>query len=320
MAKTILVFGEQRGGALKKSVLELVGLGSDLADGGTVNVVLPGASIGAAAEQLSSAGAAVHTTEDASLEYAAPEAYCAQIEAAIEAVSPDVVLFSATAMGRDLAPRIAARMGAGFVSECLALESAGDGFAAKKSMYGGKVNATVTSKPGAKLVATIKPGAHAPAGAGSGTVAPLALKSPAALRAKVTGLSTVESDRPDLQEAGTIVSGGRGLKAAENFQLVEDLAKVLGAALGASRAIVDAGWVPHHYQVGQTGTTVSPKLYIAIGISGAIQHLAGMRTSGCIVAINKDSEAPIFKVADFGLVGDAFEIVPLLKEELAKVV
>ena len=319
MARKVLVFGEQRGGALKKSVLEIIGLAQTLAEGGSVDVVVPGAGVGAVAEAYAATGATVHAADDISLAQPSPEAYVAQIAAAVQAVQPDVVLFTASAMGRDLAPRLAARMGAAFVSECVALESKGDALAARKSMYGGKVFATVESKTGAKLVATVKPGAHKAAeSAGGGKVEAMAVAAPAQVRAKVTTVQQQATDRPDLQEADIVVAGGRGLKEAQHFHLIEEVAASLGAAVGASRAIVDAGWVPHHYQVGQTGITVSPKLYIAIGISGAIQHLAGMRQSGCIVAINKDSEAPIFKVADYGIVGDAFEIAPLLAAELEK--
>ncbi|MEZ4651267.1 MAG: electron transfer flavoprotein subunit alpha/FixB family protein [Candidatus Eisenbacteria bacterium] len=319
MAKKILVFGEQRGGTLKKSVLEIIGLAKSISGGGSVDVVTMGEGIGSIGETLAGTGVAVHVADDASLAQPSPEAYVAQIDAAVKAVQPDVVLFTASAMGRDLAPRVAARMGAGFISECTSLEANGDGFAAKKSMYGGKVFATVESKAGAKLVATVKPGAHKAAeSAGGGAANAMAVAAPSSLGAKVTSVQQQATDRPDLAEADVIVAGGRGLKEAENFKLIEDVATPLGAALGASRAIVDAGWVPHHYQVGQTGISVSPKLYIAIGISGAIQHLAGMRQSGCIVAINKDAEAPIFKVADYGLVGDAFEIAPLLAKELEK--
>ena len=318
MAANVLVFAEQRAGVLKRSVLELVGLAQDVAAGGEVHALVLGKDVRSVADEVAGYGAKVHLTDDASLEFAAPEAYVAQIHAAVEAVSPQIVLLPASAMGRDLAPRLAARMNASFVAECLSLEASGDGYQARKSMYGGKIFATVAIKSAAPVVATVKPGAHAPAAAGSGGVSDLAVSAPAALRAKVTDVAQEAKDRVDLQEAEIVVSGGRGLKSAENFHLVEDMAKPLGAAVGASRAIVDAGWVPHHYQVGQTGVTVSPKLYIACGISGAIQHLAGMRTSGCIVAINKDPEAPIFKVADYGIVGDVFEVAPLMTEELKK--
>lgn len=316
MSRKILVFGEQRGGALKKPSLECVGLAKSLGD---VEVVVIGSAISSVAETLAGTGVPVHAADDISLEHPSPELYVSAIQAAVEATGADVVLFSASAMGRDLAPRIAARNGAGFVSECLSLEADGDGFKARKSMYGGKAFAQVSVKAGAKLVATIKPGAYPAAEtAGGGAVQPLSWSAPDNVGATVTAVDQVASDRPDLGEADTIVAGGRGLKEAEHFKLVEDVAAPLGAAVGASRAIVDAGWVPHHYQVGQTGTTVSPKLYIAMGISGAIQHLAGMRTSGCIVAVNKDPEAPIFKVADYGIVGDVFEVAPLLAEELKK--
>lgn len=318
MARKVLVFAEQRGGVLRKSVLEGIGLARNIAAGGSVDVVLLGSGVGAVAEACAATGASVRVCDDPSLAQPSPEAYVAQIAAAARAVSAEVVLFTATAMGRDLAPRVAARLGAGFLSECLALAPQGDVLVARKSMYGGKVFATVETKSGAPIVATVKPGAHPPAEpAGGGQVAALPLES-TPLRATVTAVQQQATDRPDLQEAEIIVSGGRGLKEAEHFRLVEEVASALGAAVGASRAIVDAGWVPHHYQVGQTGTSVSPKLYIAIGISGAIQHLAGMRQSGCIVAINKDPEAPIFKVADYGIVGDAFEIAPLLAAEFAK--
>lgn len=320
MATNVLVFAEQRAGVLKRSVLELLGMAQDLASGGEVHALVIGRDVRKVAEEVAGRTTGrVHLSDDASLEYASPEAYVAQIRAAVEAAKPQLVLFAASAMGRDLAPRLATRMQASFVAECLSFEQAGGGFRARKSMYGGKVFATLELKAGSPVVATIKPGAHAPSASGSAEIAELPVKAPVALRAKVTELVQEAKDRIDLQEAEIVVSGGRGLKGPENFHLVESLAKSLGAAVGASRAIVDAGWVPHHYQVGQTGVTVSPKLYVACGISGAIQHLAGMRTSGCIVAINKDPEAPIFKAADYGIVGDIFEVAPLLTAEIQKV-
>lgn len=321
MARTILVFAEQRGGVLKRPVLELLGLAQELADGGSVESVVLGKDVRGVADEVAGRGSAkVHLVDDVSLDLPSPELYVAQIDAAVQRVQPELVLFTASAMGRDLAPRVAARGGFAFISECLSLSAEGPALRARKSMYGGKVFSTVETRPGARLVATVKPGAHAaaPSGGDAGEVAPLEM-AVVPVRARVTAVVKEEKEGVDLQEAEVVVSGGRGLKAAENFHLIEELAKAAGGAVGASRAIVDAGWVPHHFQVGQTGVTVSPKLYIACGISGAIQHLAGMRTSGCIVAVNKDPEAPIFKAADYGIVGDVFEVLPIFTEEVRKV-
>ncbi|MCC7144418.1 MAG: electron transfer flavoprotein subunit alpha/FixB family protein [Candidatus Eisenbacteria bacterium] len=330
----ILVFAEQREGKLKRSVLECLALARAVGAGAPVHAVLLGggtasAALPAIASELGRHGASmVHLSDDASLAEPQAEGCVAQLAAACAAVGPELVLFSASAMGRDLAPRLAARLGAPFVSECLAFARSDGGYTARKAMYGGKVFANLevaAADGGAPVVATIKPGAHSTSGAVEASGAPAAEDvTPLAVvatevRARVTAVTQSGAAGVDLQEADIVVSGGRGLKGPEHFPLVEALAASLGAAVGASRAIVDAGWVPHHYQVGQTGVSVNPKLYIACGISGAIQHLAGMRSSGCIVAINKDPEAPIFKAADYGLVGDLFEILPLLTEEVRKV-
>jgi len=318
MSQTILVFAEQRGGTVKRSVLELIGLARDLSEGGAVEVALLGSGVAGLAEELSRYGARVHLADDAALEHADAGAYVAQLHALVQELQPRAILFSASAMGRDLAPRLAARSKTAFFAECLQLKAAGSEFEARKSMYGGKIFATVRTKGGAALVATVKPGAHPVAEPVQGSVRTVAVSVPGASRSKVVAIHREEKDTVDLQEADIVVSGGRGLKGPENFHLVESLARALGGAVGASRAVVDAGWVPHHYQVGQTGVTVSPKLYVAVGISGAIQHLAGMRTSRAIIAINKDPEAPILKTADIGVVGDAFEILPLLTEAVKK--
>lgn len=319
MSRTILVFAEQRAGTIKRSVLELIGLARDLAEGGAVEVALLGSGVAPLAQELAGYGVRVHHCDDSSLEHANAESYVAQIHAIDQQLQPQAILLSASAMGRDLAPRLAARSKTAFLAECLQLRAAASQFEARKSMYGGKIFATVKSKAGARLVATVKPGAHPPAeSAGGGSVQSVSVQPAPALRAQVVALHREERETVDLQEADIVVSGGRGLKGPENFHLVESLAKAFGGAVGASRAVVDAGWVPHHYQVGQTGVTVSPKLYVAVGISGAIQHLAGMRTARCIVAINKDSEAPILKSADIGVIGDAFEILPLLTESVRK--
>ncbi len=317
----VLVFAEQREGALKKSVLELLGLARDLAAGGAVQALVIGKGIGAVAEEIGRHGAdAVWTIDDPSLEHAVPELYVRQIAAAIEKGKPELVLFPASAMGRDLAPRVAARGGYALLTECMGLKRDG-GFEARKSMYGGKVFGTWKTPAGTTAVATVRPGAHAPAAVSNGAAKAEALPLAAgpAPRARITGIERGAGEVVDLQEAEIVVSGGRGLRGPEHFSLIEDLAKALGGAVGASRAVVDAGWIEHQHQVGQTGVTVTPKLYVACGISGAIQHLAGMRSSSCIVAVNKDPDAPIFKAADYGIVGDLFEVLPALTAEIKKV-
>jgi len=246
-----------------------------------------------------------------------PAGYARAVVAAVEKVKPAVVLFSASAMGRDLAPRVAARLGVGLAADCTALAVEGGRLIASRPVYAGKAVQRVAFT-GAPALVSLRPKVFAPAPAQNGgapAVTPLAIEhDPAAARARVLEVRTGSAGKVDLTEAEIIVSGGRGLKGPENFAMIEALAAALGATVGASRAVVDAGWRPHGDQVGQTGKTVSPKLYVAVAISGAIQHLAGMSSSRCIVAINKDPDAPIFKVADFGVVGDAFEVVPALTE------
>jgi electron transfer flavoprotein alpha subunit len=234
-------------------------------------------------------------------------------------VKPAAVLFPASAIGRDLAPRVAARLGVGLAADCTALATDGGRLTATRPVFAGKALQTVafTKSP---AIASLRPKMFAAVnGQGTATVTPLTAGFDAnGTRARVTGFARSAGGKVDLTEAEVIVSGGRGLKGPENFAMIEALAEALGGSVGASRAVVDAGWRPHGDQVGQTGKTVAPKLYIAVAISGAIQHLAGMSSSRCIVAINKDPEAPIFKVADYGLVGDAFEVVPALTEAVKK--
>jgi electron transfer flavoprotein alpha subunit len=228
---------------------------------------------------------------------------------------PAAVLLSHTARGKDLGPRIAALLSAPMASDCTSLAVEGGAIVARRPVYAGKALVNVTGT-GETLVATLRPNAlAAEESPGAGTLEQATAAAPdRGLGAVLQEVLAAASKKIELTEASIIVSGGRGLKGPENFVLIEDLARELGAAVGASRAVVDAGWRPHSDQVGQTGKTVSPQLYIAVAISGAIQHLAGMRTSKYIVAINKDPEAPIFKVADYGIVGDAFEVVPRLTE------
>jgi electron transfer flavoprotein alpha subunit len=224
-------------------------------------------------------------------------------------------------MGKDLAPRVAARLGAGLATDCTALRAEGGQLVATRPIYAGKVLAEVTwDKPPA--VASLRPKIFEPAPPDAARSAAVEMfPAPVAeadLRVRTVEVKAAAQGQVDLTEAEVIVSGGRGMKGPEGYGVLEELAAALGGVVGASRAAVDAGWRPHGDQVGQTGKTVSPRLYVACGISGAIQHLAGMSGSRCVVAINKDPDAPIFKVADYGLVGDLFEIVPALAGEVRK--
>ena len=315
---SILVFVEQRDGRVRSIVREVLGEATRLAAvlGGPVAGICPAASDpGLAALGDAGAERVLLATHEAFACYDA-SGYTQAVVAAIEALKPQVVLFGASAMGRDLAPRVAARLGVGLATDCTALAADGGRLIATRPVFAGKA-IQKAAFPRSPALASLRPKVFAPA-APSGRAAavePLATSfDPAAARAKVVRMAAAAGGKVDLTEADVIVSGGRGLKEPQNFKLIEELAEALGAAVGASRAAVDAGWRPHSEQVGQTGKTVSPKLYVAVGISGAIQHLAGMSSSRCIVAINKDPEAPIFKVADYGVVGDLFEVVPALTE------
>jgi electron transfer flavoprotein alpha subunit len=261
----------------------------------------------------------VHTVEEPRLALYWSDGHAAALTQAVDALQPDLVLMIATAMGKDLAARVAARRGMALLTDCISLDLADGGLQAVKSMYGGKVFATVRALR-SPVLATLRPSAYpAPAPDGApAEVRPLAVDLPADSRARVAEVVQHEQGRLDVQEADIVVSGGRGMKEPKNFELIEQLAGALGGAVGASRAAVDAGWIDHSHQVGQTGKTVSPKLYVAVGISGAIQHLAGMRTAKCILAVNKDPDAPIFGVADYGIVGDLFKVVPALVEEIRR--
>ena len=313
---SILAFIEQRNGQVRPVSREVLGEATRLAEklGGPVVGVCPAASDpGLAALGESGAHRVLLAKHEAFAQYDA--AGCARaVVAAVEAVKPAVLLFGASAIGRDLAPRVAARLGAGLATDCTALSAEGGRLVATRPVFAGKANLKVAF-PRVPAIASLRPKVFAAVSrnGGAAAVEPLAFAWDAeARRARVTRLAASAGGRPDLTESEIIVSGGRGLKGPENFKVIEELAEALGATVGASRAVVDAGWRPHSDQVGQTGKTVSPKLYVAIGISGAIQHLAGMSSSRCIVAINKDPGAPIFKVADYGLVGDLFEVVPAL--------
>jgi electron transfer flavoprotein alpha subunit len=322
---TILAFTESRGGELRKVAFEAVTAARTAADalgGGEVHALLVGApGLSARAGELGRYGADVVTVvEHAGLERYSPEVYAATAAERLRSGNYRAAFFSASAQGRDLAPRVAARLGTSLASDVTDFEVRGDAVLARHPAYTGKVIVTLrlTGEP---ALLSLRPGAVTPAESPrTARIEPAApAMDPGAARVVVTALSQGAGAKLDLGEAPVIVSGGRGLRSAENFKLVEDLASAIGnAAVGATRAVTDDGWRPATDQIGQTGRLVSPDLYIAVGISGAVQHLAGMRTARTIVAINKDKDAPIFKVADYGIVGDLFEIVPRLTEEIRK--
>jgi len=320
----VLVFIEQRDGKIRKASLEALTLGRTLAQktGGALAACVAGSGIGGFAAELAAYGAAKVFVADApELALYSSEGYTAALDAAVAAFSPSILLVSATVMGKDVAPRLAARRKAGVLSDVMSLDVTGGRLVATRPVYSGKAQATVTPAEGSPLqIAMPRPNvfpaskADAP---GAGEAVPVSIGG-AKIRAKVVKIEAAEAGELDVAEADKIVSGGRGIKGPESWPVLRALCHELGAALGASRAAVDAGWIDHSHQVGQTGKVVSPSLYIACGISGAIQHLAGMGSSKVIVAINKDPEAPIFKAATYGIVGDLFQIVPAMTEAAKK--
>jgi electron transfer flavoprotein alpha subunit len=309
----VLIVAEQAHGTLRKATLNALTAGRELArrTGGTLHVALLGKGVASLAEELSSYGAGVHVADAAVLEHPLAEAHAPVVAEIAKATQATFVGAAATAYGKDLLPRAAARLGAGMATEVLGFGGEGSAVTFRRPMWAGNVLAEVEITSPVKAF-TIRPTEFAAAAReGKGAVASVAVSlDPAALRTRHVGFREVKSERPELTEARVVVSGGRGTKG--DFKPVEGLADELGAAIGASRAAVDAGWVPNDWQVGQTGKVVAPELYVAAGISGAIQHLAGMKGSKVIVAVNKDPEAPIFQIADYGLVGDLFKVLPEL--------
>jgi electron transfer flavoprotein alpha subunit len=320
----VLAVAEQRDGSIRRVSHEVVSAARTVADAidGAVHAVLLGPpGIAAAAADLGRYGAEeIHVSEHEAFAASAAEPAAATLAGFVRGREDFAVLFPATSYGRDLAPRIAARLDLPLATDATALAVEADELVVTRPVYAGRAFARVTLAGRPRLV-SLRPNVfRAEERAGGGAVRSLA---PADTTARVSVLETraAEGGTLDVGEAPIVVSGGRGMKGPENWHLLEQLRDAIGpnAALGASRAVVDAGWRPHAEQVGQTGKTVSPRLYFAVAISGAMQHLAGMRSASTIVAINKDADAPIFKVADYGLVGDVAEVLPRLAEEIRKV-
>jgi len=316
----VLVFAEHLHGKFPKTTLVAFAAGKDAAAkfGGACHAVVVGSGVDALASEAATYGMkTVFQVDSPRLEHYLADAYTAALAEVVKAKGIETVIATATATGKDLLPRLAARLGAGFAADITEIHADGT---VQRPMYAGNVFATVklVGSPRVISVRATAFDAAAKDGAGSVEKVPVSLDD-GKLTMKFVGLEEVTSDRPVLTEARIVVSGGRGLKNGENFKTVlEPLVDELGAAMGASRAAVDAGFVTNDLQVGQTGKVVAPELYIAVGLSGAIQHLAGMKDSKVIVAINKDAEAPIFQVADYGLVADLFKAVPEMKEAVHK--
>ncbi|HAP34816.1 MAG TPA: electron transfer flavoprotein subunit alpha [Bacteroidetes bacterium] len=318
----ILAFAEQRNGQFKKTAFEIVKAAKTIADkiNAEVVAVVVGNSIASIAARLGGYGAAkVIAIEDARLELYSTTAYSKVVAEIAKQESAEIILLPASELGKDIAPRIAVKLQAGLAAGCTALVVENGTIKATRPVFAGKGLLDVTVTTGTKIF-TLRPNVFT-AGDSNGSVAEVEIRK---IELNETDFSVVVKEvkasggKKDVAEADIIVSGGRGLKGPEHFTMIEELAGSLGAAVGVSRAVVDAGWRPHDEQVGQTGKTVSPSLYVAVAISGAVQHLAGMSSSKYIVAINKDKDAPIFSVADYGIVGDAFEVVPAITSEIKK--
>ncbi|WP_310600570.1 electron transfer flavoprotein subunit alpha [Desulfobulbus sp.] len=324
----IMVFAEYRHGKIAPVSYELLGIGRKLADqrGVKLSAVLPGGFVSDLAQSLIAAGAdIVLLAEDPMLEQFREDLYAKVLESAIRERKPEVVLAGATAIGRSVIPYVATAINAGLTADCTRLEiREEDGMLLQtRPAFGGNIMATIECPQTRPQMATVRPKVMAPAepdAARTGEVVSLQLPAEL-LQSRVEVLETVVNteDQVNIQEFETLVAGGRGLDSAKGFALIRDLAAELGGAVAASRAAVDAGWIPYPHQVGQTGKTVSPKLYVACGISGAVQHAVGMQSAEIVVAINRDKDAPIFDIATYGVVGDLYEVVPRLIQRLQEI-
>jgi len=325
MAGAVWVFAEHQDGRIRKTTLEVLGEGRRLAEelGVPLTALLLGSGVDGLAQELAAYAETVYRWDDPLVEQYNGDVYLQVISSRADKEGPQLILAGATCLSRDLFPRVAGRLHTGIAVDCLGLELGEDGLLiARRPLFGGKALADVVCRHGRPQIALTRPNTFPLPDAKkdlTGEVLPLDVDiDPAQVKLEVLEVVRAATKRLDLTEAEIIVTGGSGMKGAENFRLLDDLADVLGATVGATRGVVDSGWRPHDDQVGKSGKTVSPTLYFAIGLSGAIHHVMGMDTSKVVVAINKDPQAPIFQYADYGVVGDLFEILPLLTEALKK--
>jgi electron transfer flavoprotein alpha subunit len=315
---SVLVFIDQSEGHIKKNSFEAASYGAKVAE--MLGTTAEGIALGSVKDSLADLGKyglkKIHTVANPILDAVDDQVFTKVLGEAVKATGAKVVVFANNFTGKAVAPRLSARLKAGLVAGAVGLPELANGFVVKKNVFSGKAFANVSIATDIKII-SLNPNAYKPqVGEGTAEVAELnvAVDQP---KVKVTAVNKVTGEIP-LSEAELVVSGGRGLKGPENWYLVTDLAKEIGAATACSRAVADVHWRPHHEHVGQTGLAIAPNLYFAIGISGAIQHLAGVNRSKTIVVINKDPEAPFFKAADYGIVGDAFEVMPKIVEEVKK--
>lgn len=324
MSNGILVFIEHRDGALNKTSLEAIAaaqaLGSQLQQ--PVTAVIPGADVSVLAQEIAAYDLAkVIAAKNEKLAQYTPDGYTDAMEHVVRQLDPQLVVFPHTYLVRDFAPKLAARFEKALISDCIRAQASGSALTFTRRIFLGKLDADVVSDGAAPVFATFQSGAYRPDQAAKGTGSPIEEKPVDVANIRMSPEAPFQQVKQavDLSKADIIIAVGRGIKSKDNLALAEKLAEALGGDLAASRPICDAEWLPIDRQIGSSGQTVAPKLYIALGISGAIQHLVGMKNSGTIVAINKDPEAPIFDIADYGIVGDLFEAVPVLTEEVKKI-
>ncbi len=315
----VLIFIDQSDNTIKKTTPEVLSYGAQLAR--QLGTTAEGVLLGTISDDIASLGkygvSRIYHVGDATLNHADSQVYTQVIAEIASKIGADVIVFSNNTNGKAIAPRLSVKLKAGLVSGAVALPDTSNGFTVKKTVFSGKAFANLSIQSPIKII-TVNPNAFQATTNGSNAEVVAESVSVPAAKLKVVSENKIKGEIP-LSEAERVVSGGRGLKGPENWKMIEELASLLGAATACSRPVADEGWRPHHEHVGQTGLAITPNLYLAIGISGAIQHLAGVNRSKVIVVINKDPEAPFFKAADYGIVGDAFEVVPKIIEAVKQI-